>query len=218
MLILFDPREGKKKRRRPIATMHHVFSSPMMVKLHHFGITIKEYYHRGKENLFPDLYGCPNPCCSYQGRLRKHGFYTRNALTLMAAYLIVIQRYYCPACRKTVSLLPSFLAPRFQYSLACIFFTLFQFSVRRLQLHRIAEMINNHAHRQEMSHQQLRFYRQRIYDNRPLITAYLGQQGLFLAGLDSASWLEAWSKHVFRQLETFHLAYFKFQACHFMAK
>lgn len=189
-----------------------------MVKLHHFGITIKEYYHRGKENIFPDLYGCPNPCCSFQERLRKHGFYTRNALTLMATYLIVIQRYYCPACRKTVSLLPSSLAPRFQYSVSCIFFAVFQLSVRRLQLHKIAEVINAHACRQEMSHQQVRFYRKRVYDNQPLITAFLGQQGLFLDDLEPASWLKTWSTHVFRQLELFHLAYFSFHARHFMAK
>jgi transposase-like protein len=190
----------------------------MMVKLHHFGITVKEYYHRGKENIFPDLYGCPHPCCSFEGRLRRHGFYTRNALTLLATYLIVIQRYYCPSCKKTVSLLPSFLAPRFQYSLSCIFFALYQLSVRRIQLHRIAEVINDRAHRQELSHQQLSFYRKRICDNQPLITAFLGQQGLFLADLEPGSWLEAWSKHVFRQLEIFHLTYFTFQARHFMAK
>jgi transposase-like protein len=178
---------AKKKRRRPIIRSQHVFSSPMMVKLHHFGITVKEYYHRGKENIFPDLYGCPHPCCSFEGRLRRHGFYTRNALTLLATYLIVIQRYYCPSCKKTVSLLPSFLAPRFQYSLSCIFFALYQLSVRRIQLHRIAEVINDRAHRQELSHQQLSFYRKRICDNQPLITAFLGQQGLFLADLEPGS-------------------------------
>lgn len=148
----------------------------------------------------------PHPCCSFQGRLRRHGFYTRNALTLLATYLIVIQRYYCPSCKKTVSLLPSFLAPRFQYSLSCIFFALFQFSVRRIQLHRIAEVINDRAHRQELSHQQVSFYRKRIYDNQPLITAFLGQQGLFLADLDPSSWLEAWSMHVFRQLERYSIS------------
>lgn len=189
-----------------------------MVKLHHFGITIKEYYHRGRENIFPDLYGCPNPCCSFEGRLRKHGFYTRNALTLLATYLIVIQRYYCPGCKKTVSLLPSFLAPRFQYSLSCIFFTIFQLSVRKLRVQRIADMINARAFRQEMSHQQICFYRKRIYDNRPLITGFLGDQNLVITESEPNSWLKIWSAYVFRQLELFSLTYFSFQSRHFMAK
>lgn len=86
---------------------------------------------------------------------RKHGFYTRFALTLTATYLIFIQRYYCPSCKRTVSLLPSFLAPSFQYTLACIFFSFYLIAVRLLTLESIASKINPSSGRTEMSHQHI---------------------------------------------------------------
>src|SRR5690554_7532481 len=80
-----------------------------MVRKHHFHISIQEYYRRGKENLFPQIYNCPNPKCTYEGRLRFHGFYSRNVLTMNETLVIFIKRYFCPDCRKTVSLQPSFV-------------------------------------------------------------------------------------------------------------
>jgi hypothetical protein len=128
-----------------------------MVKPHCFNQSVQEYYARGKDNLFPDLFGCPNPHCHYQGRLRRHGFYQRNVLSWQFSAVIFIQRYFCPVCHHTVSLLPSFLAPRFQYSLACIFFTLFRVCVNHLPLARIAQLINTLSGRNELSHQQIVF-------------------------------------------------------------
>ena len=84
----------KKKRRRTHGLTNRVFSSlSKMVQYHHFHINMREYSARGKQNLFPDLYGCPNPSCPYEGRLRHHGFYERHLLSLLGTYLIVIQRY-----------------------------------------------------------------------------------------------------------------------------
>lgn len=191
-----------------------------MVKIHHFQITVQEYHRRGKQNLFPEMYGCPNPCCRYEGRLRRHGFYDRNALTLMATYAIVIQRYYCPACKKTVSLLPSFLAPRFQYSLACIFFALYQLSVHHLAFARIAGKINLRSGRSEMSHQHICFYRNRLSKNRPLIIGFLGSKGVIMAETHTASCSMAFLNEVCWRfgLHRFSLLYFNFHARHFMSK
>jgi len=36
-----------------------------MVKFHNFHQTVQEYYCRGKENLFPTLFECPQLTCSY---------------------------------------------------------------------------------------------------------------------------------------------------------
>jgi len=164
------------------------------------------------------LYGCPNPCCHYEGRLRRHGFYTRNALTLLTTYVIVIQRYYCPACKKTISLLPSFLAPRFQYSLACIFFALYQRTVRRFTFARVAEQINFHSGRSEMSSQHVRFYLYRLLANRPLLTGFLGLKGVVVAQPDPLSWSKAFITTISWQFELFSVEYFAFQARHFLAK
>lgn len=213
---------GKKKRRRSkVFTSPRVFSSQLkMVKIHHFQITVQEYHLRGKENLFPDLHGCPNPCCRYEERLRRHGFYNRNALTLMATYVVVIQRYYCPACKKTVSLLPSFLAPRFQYSLAYIFFVLYQMAVKHLTFVRIAEKINLISGRSEMSHQHVCFYRKRLLKNRPLIIGFFGSRGVVFVETEDVFWPRAFVREVCWRfgLQPFSLEYFSFQARHFMSK
>lgn len=191
-----------------------------MVKIHHFHITVQEYHSRGKQNLFPDLYGCPNPLCCYEKRLRRHGFYSRNALTLLATYVVFIQRYYCPVCRKTVSLLPSFLAPNFQYSVACIFFVLYQLAVRHRVYRLIAEKINFHSGRTEMSHQHVCFYKKRLLNNRPLITGFLGSRGIVISETHNDTWSATFLYMTYRRigLLSFSLEYFNFQARHFMSK
>lgn len=191
-----------------------------MVQLHHFHSNVQEYYRRGKENLFPDLWGCPNPCCHYEGRLRRHGFYTRNALTIRASYVIVIQRYYCPACRKTVSLLPSFLAPHFQYTMACVLFILHALAMARLSFARIAEQVNCYSGRKEFSRQQVGFYRRRLLENHPLIVGFFGLYGLTLPPGDPGLWPQVFLREarVHFHLTIFSLDYFTFQARHFLAK
>jgi hypothetical protein len=45
-----------------------------------------------------------------------HGFYERKALSQTQVYVLRIKRWYCKACQRTVSLLPSFLL-RFRHYL-----------------------------------------------------------------------------------------------------
>jgi hypothetical protein len=45
-----------------------------------------------------------------------HGFYERKALSPTQVYVLRIKRWYCTACQRTVSLLPSFLL-RFRHYL-----------------------------------------------------------------------------------------------------
>ena len=164
----------KKKRRRTHGLTNRVFSSlSKMVQYHHFHINMREYSARGKRNLFPDLYGCPNPSCPYEGRLRHHGFYERHLLSLLATYLIVIQRYYCPRCKFTVSLLPSFIVERFQYSLSCIFYVIYLRFIRCWTLGHIAAFLNARG-RSEFSLQHVIFYLGRLSDNFSLVRELLG--------------------------------------------
>ena len=195
-------------------------SRSKMVKTHHFHISIREYYNLGKDNLFPDLYGCPNPLCCYEGRLRRHGFYSRNLLSLMGTYIIFIQRYYCPYCKRTTSLLPSFLASRFQYSISCIIFSIFQLSVRRISFTAIAAKINLSAGRLEMSRQHISFYRKRLLQNRPMITGFLGSRGVVLTEQQSLLWVKDFVCEVCRHtgLNQFNFEHFCFQGRHFMSR
>ena len=77
------------------------------------------YQAQGKAHDFPEL---TNDLC-YQckgGYLKKHGFYSRYLITIGFEGEIIIRRYYCGRCRKTVSLLPSFCHPRRTYGTEAI--------------------------------------------------------------------------------------------------
>jgi transposase-like protein len=189
-----------------------------MVKFHNFHQTVQEYYCLGKENLFPILFGCPNPDCPYQGRLRFHGFYTRNALTFYGTFILFIQRYLCPICGHTISLLPSFLAPRFQYTLGFIFFTLFQLIVNHLPMEKIARLVNFFPGRQRISHQHIVFYRKRFLKNFPLILGFWGSQE-FVFSDEPNSRLIAVIRQIYRHsLSIFNLDYFSVWSKSFLCK
>jgi|SRR5690554_4667820 len=85
--------------------------------IHDFNISIKEYSENHKFNDYPILTECPD--C--HDRLIKNGFYRRYVITSDGTYIIYIRRYRCKHCGKTISILPSFILPRFQRSLADIF-------------------------------------------------------------------------------------------------
>ena len=75
----------------------------------------KEYAERYEEIEWPVLEVCP--VCRAHARLQGHGWYGRNALPSRETELVVmIHRLLCPVCRRTVSLLPSFLLPCFQHT------------------------------------------------------------------------------------------------------
>jgi hypothetical protein len=78
------------------------------------------YQAQGKSHDFPDLMYdlCPQCKGDY---LRKHGFYSRYLITLNFEGEIIIRRYYCRECKRTVSLLPSFCHPKRTYSVLVIF-------------------------------------------------------------------------------------------------
>jgi hypothetical protein len=187
-----------------------------MVNMHHFHQSIKEYSALGKKNLFPDLYGCPNPCCPYEGMLYHHAFYARNALAMTATYVVLVQRYYCPVCKRTVSLLPSFLAPHYQYTMGCIFFILFHLYFCRQNLSAIAKKIDITSGRSELSHQHICFYRRRFLRNLPLLAGFLGSRGIPIA---SPTLLPELFVAEIRRcgLSSFSLDYFSFQSRHFLS-
>ncbi|WP_423244837.1 DUF6431 domain-containing protein [Fonticella tunisiensis] len=52
--------------------------------------------------------------------IHRHCHYDRNVVTLNQHFIISIQRFLCPCCGKTYSLLPSFLIPYFIYTLSLL--------------------------------------------------------------------------------------------------
>jgi hypothetical protein len=87
-----------------------------MIIPHHFPVTIETYSLRGKKNDFPTFDCCP--LCRAMNTLLRHGYYERNAIEEEACHRITICRLKCPDCRRTFSILPDFLLPYFQHTLA----------------------------------------------------------------------------------------------------
>ncbi|MDR0302818.1 MAG: DUF6431 domain-containing protein [Treponema sp.] len=87
------------------------------------------YQNQGKSFDFPDLTSELCPQCKGDF-LKKHGFYERYLITIGFEGEIIIRRYYCEACKKTVSLLPSFCHPKRTYSILVIIGLLTEFYIR----------------------------------------------------------------------------------------
>ena len=64
--------------------------------------------------------------------MRKHGYYGRYLITPGFKGEILIRRYYCKECKKTVSLLPSFCHPKRGYGILAIFGVLAAFYIGML--------------------------------------------------------------------------------------
>ena len=190
-------------------------SSPWMkmVVYHHFHITVQEYYRRGKQNLFPLFLTCPHPGCLYRQRLRFHDYYQRNVLTIHDSFVIFIKRYYCPSYRRTVSLLPSFLAKRFQYTPALILFVLFRKIITILPSVRIVNQLKDLSVRFEFSVQHIRFYRRRLSANLPLITGFFSAKEILFTQNDPIVLIRQISHYC---LPRFSEEFFSFNGCHFL--
>ena len=86
------------------------------------------YQLQGKSFDFPDMTNVLCPHCK-NDYLRRHGFYWRYLITVNFEGELMIRRYSCPDCGKTVSLLPSFCHPMRTYSIQSIIGLLREFYV-----------------------------------------------------------------------------------------
>ena len=91
-----------------------------MVIVTDFGCFVHEYVERFGQLVFPRPARCPH--CHVLEALIGHGFYWRKALSPTQVYVLRIKRWYCKACQRTISLLPSFLLQFRHYLLDVIQF------------------------------------------------------------------------------------------------
>lgn len=131
-----------------------------MIFYHNFLVNVSRYTELGKANDFPELDCCP--MCRARNRLQRHGFYERNAIEADASYRITICRLICPDCRKTVSILPTFLLPYFQHTMDFIIHILLAFWITCSSL---------------CTRQLRRFYEKRAFGKQTELTLFLREEG-----------------------------------------
>src|SRR6202042_3840754 len=84
--------------------------------LHPFAGSVQQYTEQLAD---PDSYRpghCPQ--CQAKHPLTAHGFYTRTLIDTAFDGVILVRRYLCQTCQRTVSLLPEFVLPYLRSSLA----------------------------------------------------------------------------------------------------
>jgi hypothetical protein len=127
------------------------------------GVKPSTYQEQGKSYDFPDMSNKKCTQCK-KGELRKHGFYSRMLVTIGFEGSILIRRYYCRACKKTVSTLPSFCHPKRTYSTLIIYGLLSEFYVMMKSVSvAVVDYLKKAA--VDCSRQLLLHYRKRIEGN-----------------------------------------------------
>ncbi len=130
-----------------------------MQLIFHVECTPEEYHKAGRRFTFPRPERCLHPECLMPIPPESHGFYTRNAITIDFAGRILIRRFYCEYCGHTMSYLPSFCLPHYQYTLEMIFLGLLCHFFKLLPL---LFVLMQHLYWQR---QHLQFYRRRFKAN-----------------------------------------------------
>jgi len=141
----------------------------------HTTVSPQEYYRLGKDFPFPEPSSCPSPQCLVEIPPKKHGFYTRNVHDGNFSARIFIRRYYCPFCHTTISYLPSFCLPYFQFTLDLIFTSLQLILMSNLSLRPCLKFLKESYQHLfwEISH--LQFYLRRFLANLRFIKLVLRQ-------------------------------------------
>ncbi|KPU46289.1 hypothetical protein OXPF_01050 [Oxobacter pfennigii] len=129
-------------------------------------------FREANGELFPEApLRCMFEDCQMPVRMKKHGFYKRYIITYKYSGYICIRRYICPCCGRTVSFLPSFLVPYFQYAFPYILAFLNGYFKRRQSLRKYVEWFKRK--KDGFNRRHFRYYINRIFLNRSLIQYYL---------------------------------------------
>lgn len=146
-----------------------------MQQIFYTTVSPEEYCHLGKDFPFPKPISCPNPHCRVNVPPQKHGFYHRNTHNGSFSGRIVIRRYYCPYCRTTISYLPSFCLPYFQYTVDLIFFSLKLVLDSNFSLRGCLRLIRERFRALYWAFSHLQFYLRRFVANLNSIKMFLRQ-------------------------------------------
>lgn len=138
-----------------------------MQLIFHVECSPEEYHEAGRGFAFPKPKQCLHPSCLKPVPPKPHGFYPRNAITIRFVGQILICRFYCEYCGHTMSFLPSFCLPHYQYTLEMIFLGLLCHFFKLLPL-LLALMQRLYWQRQH-----LQFYRRRFKANLKRIQTVL---------------------------------------------
>jgi hypothetical protein len=129
--------------------------------------------YEGTGGIYPEApEKCPHRDCGMPVRMRKHGYYRRYIFTNTFKGLVRVRRYKCPVCGKTVSMLPAFCLPSFQYGVEVIWGVLRDLA-NGISVSRILKELSDRF--ETLTRRHLTYYRSRFRENRKLFLYGLNQ-------------------------------------------
>lgn len=139
-----------------------------MQQIFHVEESLCEYATQGKAYPYPPPpERCPH--CKRWHSYGKHGFYTRNHIGTDYSGRIAIRRYICRCCGKTLSMLPDFCHPAFQYAPLLIWMSLVELYIKGKRQEAIADAIRRQYDIVSYQRQNLCYHRKRIEENVGLL-------------------------------------------------
>lgn len=141
-----------------------------MQKVFETNCSLREYAEKGRAYPFPEPPICP--CCK-RSKPHKHGFYERFCLDGYISVRILVRRYYCRSCRATISFLPDFCVPKFQYSLSVLWRILYLRFEKKHSLRECTKILLHELPELEWLPQRISFYAKRFLDNLPWLESVL---------------------------------------------
>lgn len=152
-------------------------------------------------SLFPEPpQRCPFKDCALPIRLKKHGYYPRYYVGGIFTGVIYIRRYICPVCGRTISMLPVFCLPKFQYSGLDIISMLYELYHGGMPLKLYIAGLRQYFPVIDRRH--INYYRKRVTENRKFIQYGLNliSPGLASMGLipEDQTWVREFLDKVHR--------------------
>ncbi len=127
-----------------------------------------EEFSTQNSSLFPKPpQRCPFKDCALPIEPKKHGYYTRYFVSKTFSGILYIRRYICPVCGRTISMLPVFCLPKFQYSGPDIIQMLHELFQGGSTLKRYVEGLRQYFPAMDRRH--INYYKKRILENRKFI-------------------------------------------------
>ena len=120
------------------------------------------------DSIFPEPpRRCPFKDCSLAITFKKHGYYERYYISKTFMGILYIRRYICPACGRTISMLPVFCIPKFQYSYLDIIHFLHEVFQAGTPIKRCVIKLREYFPSIDRCH--INFYKKRTLENRKFI-------------------------------------------------
>ena len=191
-----------------------------MINITKFKWNIHQYVNLGKEIYIAPVFGCRS--CGYIGRLHRHGYYSRNVITLHSSHRINVLRLKCPrlGCFKTYSMLPSFLIPYYQYSFDFIFTCLYFLFLLNTSYSKFASLLKQVDPNSTVTNSHLNHFKRRFKKELPFLNYFFAQFPDMYYQMDQVNLVSILKKLTFFRSKylDFNQIYFEKMSRYFFAK